>query len=322
MRITIVRFFKIAGSLSVFGSSLALSSTPSRSNDLMTAASNTSIKPAHHYLLHSDRRKALTTALTSSIFLLTAFVAPNPAFSDSIASPPLPQEIITVILDSPNSKIGVQLYDVSIGSQAYPAVKSIVSDTGEAALQGVQIGMIILSYSSSKSVVQRISSGPYPVVLQFYNLAKETNSLTASEGLDASQSRATAVASVKEPHLSSKGTGLVTKTVQKGKDCTLQARRGDTVTISYEARVASPGGPIYDSSESDGPVTFVLGDGKAISGVDIGMGGMCEGEIRELDIPSALGYGRAGSRIFDIPGDVRLWWRVELLQLSQGGKKW
>jgi FKBP-type peptidyl-prolyl cis-trans isomerase len=63
-----------------------------------------------------------------------------------------------------------------------------------------------------------------------------------------------------------------------------------------------------------------LGGGKAINGVDIGIGGMCEGEVRELDIPSGLGYGAIGSSTFDIPGDIRLWWRIELLQLTKRGK--
>lgn len=36
-----------------------------------------------------------------------------------------------------------------------------------------------------------------------------------------------------------------------------------------------------------------------------------------MDIPSALGYGRAGSNVFDIPGDVRLWWKVELVKITK-----
>jgi hypothetical protein len=43
---------------------------------------------------------------------------------------------------------------------------------------------------------------------------------------------------------------------------------------------------------------------------------MCRGEVREIDIPSLLGYGRSGSEYSDIPGDVRLWWRLELVALT------
>jgi hypothetical protein len=50
--------------------------------------------------------------------------------------------------------------------------------------------------------------------------------------------------------------------------------------IAYEAQVASPRGPTHDSSNGHvSLVTFVLGGGKAISGVNIGIGGMCEREV-------------------------------------------
>ena len=266
--------------------------------------------------LDESRRKAL-----ANIASLPTVLIASPALA-SIATPPIPQGITTVMLDSPDSKIGVQLYDVQIGSASYSAVKSI-QQNGEAALQGVEEGMIVLSGSSSKSVVQRIQSGPYPLALQFYNVAEELPGATsASEALQLAKASADSKALEKEPQLSPKGAGLGTKTTKKADKCELQARRGDTVTIAYEARVASPGGPLYDSSEErGGPVTFVLGDGQTISGVDIGMGGMCEGEIRELDIPSVLGYGRGGSKKFDLPGDVRLWWKIELLQLVEGEKR-
>ena len=40
-------------------------------------------------------------------------------------------------------------------------------------------------------------------------------------------------------------------------------------------------------------------------------------EKSELDIPNLLGYGPAGSQIFDVPDEVRLWWKVELLKLTK-----
>ena len=113
--------------------------------------------------------------------------------------------------------------------------------------------------------------------------------------------------------------GLEVSTIRKPTNQCQGARRGDQVTVRYEGRVASPVGPIYDSTEERGgkPTTFVLGSGKALPGVDIGLQDMCPSEIRELDIPTSLGYGRGGSTVFDIPGDVRLWWKVELLELNK-----
>jgi hypothetical protein len=280
MKTVVVLLLFLIGSI-LLGSSLSLSSTSLSNNK----------NPPKQPSLFLDRRTALATALKlpTTILLLTLATTPNPALA-SIAKPPLRQGITTVILDSPDSKIGVQLYDVQIGSETFPAVKAVVLANGKAALQGVQKGMIVVSSSSSKAVVQRIQSGPYPLVFQFYNLAEEMTppgasiSMSAAQGLQVAQQTAakTDKEEQQQPQLSSKGTGLVTKTVRKGTttDCTHPARRGDTVTIAYEARVASPGGPVYDSSNGlASPVTFVLGGGKAISGVNIGIGGMCEREV-------------------------------------------
>jgi FK506-binding protein 2 len=265
-----------------------------------------------------SRRKVLASIPS----ILT--VAPAVALA-SIAKP-LPQGISTVVLDSKNSKLGVQLRDAKIGpSTSYPVVRSL-SANGLAEVEGVRVGMVVLNQPSAAAVATRLQRGPYPYALQFYNLGAEevgivgaSDTSTAAQALERAQRKANRPAPP-EPKLSAKGTGLVVTTVRKPKTCDLQARRGDSVTIAYEARIASPGGPVYDSSaERGGPVSFVLGDGKAISGVDVGLGGMCQGEVRELDIPSKLGYGRSGSNVFDVPGDIRLWWRVELLELT-GGK--
>lgn len=265
-----------------------------------------------------DRRAALSTLATFPSLLLG-----SPVFA-SVASPPLPQAITTVILDSPGVSAGLRLYDVKIGSTSYTAVQSVKPD-GTAASSGVQEGMIILGKDkTAASVVGRIKNGPYPIVLQFYNLAEDTPK-SPTEALVIAQIKAEEEANIKEPPLSAKGTGLIVKTTKKGENCKagsrLNARRGDILQINYEARVASPGGPIYDSTEQRGrSVEFVLGRNEAIKGVDIGLYDMCVGEVRELDIPNLLGYGPSGSQIFDIPGEVRLWWKVELLKLTKSDK--
>jgi FKBP-type peptidyl-prolyl cis-trans isomerase len=133
-----------------------------------------------------------------------------------------------------------------------------------AGLNGVGEGMILLGKDSTSAadVANRIKNGRYPIVLQFYNLAAEDEGVAKSPA-----------AALVEPPLQAKGTG----------SCPIganaRARRGDTVQIRYEARVASPGGPIYDSTELRGgkPVQFILGKNEAIKGVDIGMFDMCRG---------------------------------------------
>ncbi|CAJ1954760.1 unnamed protein product [Cylindrotheca closterium] len=274
------------------------------------------------------RRRWLSNGLsflgTSCIVPLIVF--PNVVNAAATVKDPLPESIATVVLVSPSSRLGVQLMDVDIGNKVVAAVKSTEPE-GMGATNGLQEGMIAIgSKETSKDIVQQIKYGPYPVVLQFYNLAREMEAPSAAEGLKRFQEKqkeaSVPVNDRKEASVSFSGAGLGTKTIRKGTDCELKVRRGDTVKIRYEARVASPGGPIYDSTQDrGGPVTFTLGNGKALNGVEIGMGGMCTGEVRDLDIPSGLGYGRFGSEYYDIPGDVRLWWRVELLQLEPGDMK-
>ena len=235
--------------------------------------------------------------------------------------------VTTVILDSADAKLGVKLEDftLTLTMTKCPVVQEVIPNSA-ASVEGIQPGMVILGQTSSVSLVQRLQRGPYPYAVQFYDLSVEYDAATTpASALEQARQEADRQINVKEPRLSPRGTGLGVKTIRKVKksDCTLEARNGDYVTIIYEARIASPGGPIYDStaSQQGQPVTFRLGDGKVISGVDIGIGGMCQGEIRELDIPSGLGYGRLGSERFDLPGDVRLWWKIELLELVEGEKK-
>jgi hypothetical protein len=52
---------------------------------------------------------------------------------------------------------------------------------------------------------------------------------------------------------------LVVKTVKKG-DCNVQARRGDTLVINFEGRVASPGGPVFAEATD---AELVLGKNQA-----------------------------------------------------------
>jgi FKBP-type peptidyl-prolyl cis-trans isomerase len=236
--------------------------------------------------------------------------------------------IKTVILDSADTKLGVKLEDMLLGTAAtkeYPVVQAVLPNTAASA-EGIRPGMVILGQSSSEGLVQRLRRGPYPYAVQFYDLSVDYDTATTpASALEYARYEAESQKIVKEPQLSSRGAGLGVKTTQKvsKSDCPLEARNGDTVTILYEARVASPGGPVYDSTaERKGqPVTFRLGDGTMIQGVEIGIGGMCQGEVREIDIPAALGYGRFGSDVFDVPGDVRLWWKVEVLELVEGEKK-
>lgn len=53
-----------------------------------------------------------------------------------------------------------------------------------------------------------------------------------------------------------------------------------------------------------------------LPGVDLGLYEMCPGEIRVLQIPPPLAYGRKGNKLFRIPPDANLVWIVELISVN------
>lgn len=77
-------------------------------------------------------------------------------------------------------------------------------------------------------------------------------------------------------------------------------------------------GQLDDGSEFDSsykrsePFRFTLGEGMVIKGWDLGVDGMCKGEVRELVIPSHLGYGDQGYPPV-IPAKATLTFKVELV---------
>jgi peptidylprolyl isomerase len=68
-----------------------------------------------------------------------------------------------------------------------------------------------------------------------------------------------------------------------------KARPGDTVRVHYTGHLRD--GSVFDSSEGQDPLAFVLGEGEVIPGFDRGVEGMEEGERRTIEIPAAEGYG-------------------------------
>lgn len=100
--------------------------------------------------------------------------------------------------------------------------------------------------------------------------------------------------------------GLKTWDVRTGTGKAVQP--GDTVTIHYTGWTTD--GKSFDSSRKEGrPATFPLGN--LVQGWQLGIPGMKEGGIRRLLIPSALGYGDAGSPPA-IPGGATLVFEIEV----------
>lgn len=103
---------------------------------------------------------------------------------------------------------------------------------------------------------------------------------------------------------------LQKETVKSG-DCSRMAKNGDNLKMHYEGTLED--GKEFDSSYKRGdPFSFQLGQGMVIAGWEQGIVGMCKGEIRNLVIPSHLGYGDSGYPPI-IPEKATLKFKIELI---------
>ena len=68
-----------------------------------------------------------------------------------------------------------------------------------------------------------------------------------------------------------------------------QAKPGTTVSIHYTGTLAD--GTTFDSSAGRDPLTFEMGAGQIIPGLEAALDGMAPGESKTVTIPAAEAYG-------------------------------
>ena len=68
-----------------------------------------------------------------------------------------------------------------------------------------------------------------------------------------------------------------------------QAKPGDTLHLHYKGTLDD--GTVFDSSEGRDPLSFELGSGQIIPGLDVGVTGMAVGEKRTVRVEAAEAYG-------------------------------
>jgi len=73
------------------------------------------------------------------------------------------------------------------------------------------------------------------------------------------------------------------------------AQAGNTVQVHYKG--ALPDGEVFDSSEGQEPLEFVLGEQMVIDGFNNGVLGMKIGESRTVVIPPDEGYGVSNEQL-------------------------
>lgn len=94
----------------------------------------------------------------------------------------------------------------------------------------------------------------------------------------------------------------------------VEAKNGDMVSVNYLGTLEN--GTKFDSSYDRGiPFEFTLGEGRVISGWEIGVLGMEVSEKRKLIIPSELAYGVAGAGSAILPNSTLIF-EVELLGIK------
>lgn len=100
------------------------------------------------------------------------------------------------------------------------------------------------------------------------------------------------------------------------------AATGQTLMVNYTGWLYDPTksdkkGVKFDASTPGNPFVFKLGAAQVIQGWDEGIPGMKVGGLRELVVPSAQAYGRAGAGS-TIPPNATLIFDIELLSVVGG----
>ncbi len=91
------------------------------------------------------------------------------------------------------------------------------------------------------------------------------------------------------------------------------AREGDRVRVRYRCW-SLQGDLLEDTTDRDGAMEWVLGQGDVIQGLEDGLNGLGAGGRRRLIVPSDLAYGPGGSG--KIPPYATLIFDIELLAVG------
>ena len=115
--------------------------------------------------------------------------------------------------------------------------------------------------------------------------------------------------------------------------CRHRVMAGDLLEVHYTGQLASTGEQ-FDTSRPGDPISFVIGRGQMIQGLEEGLLGRCRGDRLRLTVPPHLGYGQEGRREagdgsegreeYVIPPGSTLIFHLELLKVdgSHDGRTW
>lgn len=102
--------------------------------------------------------------------------------------------------------------------------------------------------------------------------------------------------------------GVKYRIMKRGKVGKNPAKKGDLITLLYAGCLKD--GTLFDRNLNDG-LTFKIGGGDVIPGIEVGVLGMCTGEKRFIIIPADQGYGQEGTKDGNIPPNSELHFTVQ-----------
>ena len=74
-----------------------------------------------------------------------------------------------------------------------------------------------------------------------------------------------------------------------------QAKQDDRVKIHYTGYLND--GTVFESTVKDGPVTFIIGEGAMIPGIEKALIGMNAGDIRSITVPPEDAYAKYNEKL-------------------------
>ena len=276
------------------------------------------------------RRLFLDSLATASIATQLGF--PEAAVAMAEAESP-PNGVVRVRLESPRDTLGVEIYDTTLRGKKIVAIRKIVApnQVNRFLLEGMVLRPRNGGDYSSKEFVERLRSGPYPLEVDFVNLAAGgdaisdlgTSIVTPKDALQLAQKTEGSATSTNGSAPQKAGYGITTLKQIPNDSCAIRSRRNDVLEIDYEASYVDSSGRkvVYDASAFRGtgtmPYQMVLGSGDVIPGVDQGLYDMCPGDRRLLNIPPVLGHGPNSRKLYKIPDDyTKLEWEVSLVSID------
>jgi FK506-binding protein 2 len=167
-------------------------------------------------------------------------------------------------------------------------------------------------------VQSMIRSAPRPVTLQL-----DGSAFRALSAVEQAEAAATALG------MTTERIGIELLTGPQDPGCGFRSREGDVVEVEFSASVAADAAAEglrrakreFDSSamRSGRPFAFMLGNGDVVRGFELGTVEMCIGEERLVRVPARLGFGARGSKVYGVPPDAALEYRIRLVSINGVG---